>query len=110
MACPPAEFHVVWKRLIPMTLGDKTSPITEVFRLLFSIMFTRVDFEPSMAPLCNRPDGPEWFTRAFPPPRNEDKNNSLAIWRRFLVPQFLSVVIIGTTPGLVSYQPNLVAR
>ena len=73
-------------------------------------MLTRVDFEPSMAPICNRPDGPEWFTRVFPPPRNEDKSNLLVIWRRFLVALFLSVVIVGTTPGLVSYQPNLVAR
>ena len=107
---PRTECHVVWKRLIPMTPGDKTSPSVEVFQLLFSIMLTHVDFEPPMPPFCNRPDIPEWFTIAFPPPRNKDKNNSLVIWRHFLVAQFLLAVIVGTIPDLVSYQPNLVAR
>lgn len=73
-------------------------------------MLTRVDFEPSMAPFCNQTEGPEWFTRAFTPTEDADKSESLVLRTHFLVPRFLSVVIVGTTPGLVSYQPNLVPR
>ena len=73
-------------------------------------MLTRVDFTPLMAPFHDRQDGPEWFIRAFPLAREEDKKNYLILWRRYLTPQFLSIVIVGVNLGLVAYQPNLVAR
>ena len=110
VACPPSQSHIVWQHLLPLTPIDKGSPNPEVFRLLFTIMLTRVDFTPSMGPFYARQDGPEWFTRAFPLTREEDKKNSLILWRHYLTPQFLSTVIFGVNPGLVAYQPNLVAR
>jgi hypothetical protein len=93
-----------------LTPIDKTFPDVKVFRLLFTIMLTRADFHPSMAPFSSRTEGPEWFTGAFPSTEDEHKNETFVIWRRFLVPQFLSVVTSGSNPGLVAYQPNLVAR
>lgn len=63
-----------------------------------------------MAPFSSRIEGPEWLTKAFPPTEDEHKNETFVIWRRFLVPQFLSAVLSGVNPGLVAYQPNLVAR
>ncbi|XP_050897203.1 uncharacterized protein LOC127104024 [Lathyrus oleraceus] len=110
VACPPEEKNLLWKRLIPLTPIDRTFPDVKVFLLLFDIMLTRTDFHPSMAPFCSRTEVPEWLTRAFPPNEDEHKNETFVIWRRFLVPQFLSVVLSGVNPGLVAYQPNLVAR
>lgn len=63
-----------------------------------------------MAPFRSRTEGPEWITRDFPSTEDEHKNETFVIWRRFLVPQFLSAVTSGVNPGLVSYKPNLVAR
>lgn len=110
VAYPPEEQHLLWKRLIPLTPINKTFPDVKVFHLLFDIMLTRIDFHPSMAPFSSRTEDPEWLTRAFPLTEDEHKNETFVIWRRFLVPQFLSAVISDINPGLVAYQPNLVAR
>jgi hypothetical protein len=110
VACPLEEQHLLWKRLIPLTPIDKTFPDVKVFRLLFDIMLTRADFHLSMSPFSSRTEGPEWLTRAFPPTEDEHRNETFVIGRRFLVPQFLSAVTSSVNPGLVAYQPNLVAR
>lgn len=110
VACPPEERHVIWKRLIPLTPIDKNFPDLRVFRLIFEIMLTRVDFLPYMAPFCRRTEGPEWLTRPFPTTDEEIRTESFLIWRRCLVPRFLSTETASSNPGLVAYQPNLVAR
>lgn len=110
VVCPPEERHLIWKRLIPLTPIDKIFPDVKVFRLLFTIMLTRADFLPSMPPFSHRTKGPEWLTRGFPPTEDEHRNETFLIWRRLLVPRFLSVVTSGSNLGLVAYQPNLVAR
>lgn len=110
VACPPEERHLIWKQLIPLTPIDKTFPDLKVFRLLFNFLLTCASFHPSMAPFSRRTEGPEWLTRVFPPTEDEHKDETLLIWRRLLVPRFLSAVTSGSNPGLVAYQPNLVAR
>lgn len=75
VACPPEDRHLFWKRLIPLTPINKTFPDVKVFRLLFTIMLTCVDFHPSMAHFSSRTEGPEWFTRAFP--STEDEHNTI---------------------------------
>lgn len=86
VACPPEERHLFWKRLIPLTPIDKNFADIKVFRLLFTIMLTRANFHPSMAPFSRRTEGPAWLTRAFPSTEDEHKNETFVIWRRFLVP------------------------
>ncbi|KAI5394489.1 hypothetical protein KIW84_061232 [Lathyrus oleraceus] len=110
VACPPEERHLIWKRIIPLTPIDKNFPDLQMFRLLFNIMLTRVDFLPSMAPFSRRTEGPAWLTRPFPPTDGEHRDEAFLIWRRLLVPRFLSTETSSSNPGLVAYQPNLVAR
>ncbi|XP_050897207.1 uncharacterized protein LOC127104031 [Lathyrus oleraceus] len=110
VACPQEERHLIWNRLIPLTPIDKNFPDLQVFRLLFNIMLTRVDFLPSMAPFSRRTEGPAWLTRPFPPTDGEHRDETFLIWRRLLVPRFLSVETSSNNPCLVAYQPNLVAR
>lgn len=107
---PSTQKHVVWQNLLPLTPSDKTTPNMEVFTLLFTIMLTRVDFEPFMAPFHDQKHGPKWFIKVLPPTSTEGNNNAITFWRRFLTPQFLSTIIVGQTLGMTAYQPNLVAR
>ncbi|CAI8615923.1 unnamed protein product [Vicia faba] len=79
VACPPSQSHILWQHLLTLTPINKGSPNPEVFRLLFTIMLTRVDFTPLMALFHDRQDGPEWFIRAFPPAREDYKKNSLIL-------------------------------
>jgi hypothetical protein len=69
VACPPEERRLIWKRLIPLTPIDKNFPNLQVFRLIFNIMLTRVNFLPTMAPfscelrvLSGSPDLSLWLT------------------------------------------------
>ncbi|XP_050895889.1 uncharacterized protein LOC127102579 [Lathyrus oleraceus] len=110
VACPLEERHLIWKRLIPLTPIDKNFLDLQVFRLLFNIMLTRVNFLPFMAPFSHRTEGPEWLTEPFPLTDGEHRDEAFLIWRRFLVPRFLSAKTSSSNPGLVAYQPNLVAR
>ncbi|KAI5398847.1 hypothetical protein KIW84_064290 [Lathyrus oleraceus] len=110
VACPPEERHLIWKRLTPLTPIDKNFPDLQVFRLLFNIMLTRVDFLPSMAPFSHQTEGPAWLTRPFPLTYGEHRDETFLIWRRLLVPRFLSAETSSNNLGLVAYQPNLVAR
>jgi hypothetical protein len=41
---------------------------------LFTILLTRADFHPSMAPFSRQTEGSEWLTKAFPPTEDEHKN------------------------------------
>lgn len=109
VTCPPEERHLIWKRLIPLTPIDKTFPDLQVFRLLFNIMLARANFLPSMAPFSRRIEGPAWFTIPFPPTEDEHRDETFLIWRRILVPRFLLAETSSSNPGLVAYQPNLVA-
>ncbi|XP_050916401.1 uncharacterized protein LOC127131528 [Lathyrus oleraceus] len=110
VACPLEERHLIWKRLISLTPIDKNIPDHQVFRILFNIMLTRVDFLPSMAPFSHRAEGPAWLTRPFPPTNGEHKDETFLILRHLLVPRFLAAETSSSNPGLVAYQPNLVAR
>lgn len=110
VVCPPEERHLIWKRQIPLTPIDKNFPDLQVFRLLFNIMLTRVDFLPSMAPFSRRTEGPAWLTRPFPLTDGKHRDETFLIRRRLLIPRFLSAETSSSNPGLVAYQPNLVFR
>lgn len=70
-------------------------------------------FQQGMAPFCARNFGPSWFTTPFPALSPRMSAQPSLIWCTFLTPTLLSTRLeanSSTSYGLVSYQPNLVAR
>lgn len=66
-----------------------------------------------MAPFCDRKFGPSWFTTPFPALSPRAMVQPGLLWRAFLTPTLLSTKLeanSSTNYGVVSYQPNLVAR
>lgn len=99
-------------RLALLIPPEEPRQLPSVFKSFMMMFAMRSTFVPSMAPFVSRRNGPSWFTREFPPSNPDQHEESIAIWKAFLTPRILFHKLrkVKSHYGLLSYQPNLVAR
>lgn len=89
-------------------------PQSKTLFMRYINMFVEANtFHQGMAPFHARKFGPSWFTNPFLALTPRTAVQPGLIWRAFLTPTLLSSRLEANTStsfGLVSYQPNLVAR
>lgn len=99
-------------RLVFLTLEDVDLSIEEDFRKYLFIYVDCGTFVSSMTPFVNRSHVSYWCRREFPASSLELYYKSLGIWVAFLkLIVLLTRILTGkSTLGVMSYQPNFVAR